>query len=177
MSIKPTDLESYRQEHKFYDKQFPKENPPRHETTPRIEVPEQPEFDLKLPATVRLYRFGPTPAEAAARLEGNPSLRNWARASLESSGAAAAAGRWFTSDRASAESYSQVHAAYQLRHVDVALGDAARWKADDHPNAQRFTREPETDYFLPSIVANQATRTERSQPIEMLIERAIALSR
>lgn len=175
--MKPTDLESYRQERQFHIKHFPKENPPSPETTARIETPDQPEFDLGSSATVRLYRFGPTPAEAAVRLEANPTLRSWARDSMESSGVTAAEGRWFSSSRVDAASFSQDHAAYRLRHVDVAVEDAARWKASDMPSVQRFVREPKTDYFLPAIVANQAVRTERLQAIEAPIERSMSLSR
>lgn len=177
MSIKPTDLESYRQEHKYYDKHFPKENPPRHETTPRIEAPEQPELDLSSPATVRLYRFGPTPTEFATRLEANVGLQSWARDRMDSTGGTEAGGRWFSSSRSDAESFSQDHAAYRLRHVDVAVEDATRWKAADMPGVQRFVREPATDYFLPAIVANQAVRTEPTHVISMQVETNRSLAR
>lgn len=170
MAIKPTERESYIQEHQFYDKQFPEQNPPPPTTTPVPVIPDQREIDLTSSSTVRLYRVGPTPAEAARTFSTDGEMSAWVVERMDRSGALAAAGRWFSSSRAATEAYQYDHPAHALRHVDVLAVDAERWMARDHPKAARFTKEPETDYFLPSVVANQAERTERTREMAMQIE-------
>lgn len=115
---------------------------------------------------IRLYRVGPTPVEAQKTYAAvKNDLSPWLRDHVESSGAIHASGRWFTSDRSEADWYKREHPTFKLRHVDVKVEDADRWMARDHPIAKRFASQPDTEYFIPAVVANQA------QP-----ERAIALA-
>ena len=106
---------------------------------------------------IRLYRVGPTPAEAKKLFDRDTSdtSPSWIRDAAQKSGLIEASGRWFTSSRDEAKWYEREHPAYRLRSVDVKSEDAARWMAKDHPTAYRFSSRP-NDYFIPAIVANQA---------------------
>ena len=106
---------------------------------------------------IRLYRVGPTPDEAKKSWDRVKSdLSPWLREHAENSGLLHASGRWFTSDKSEAEWYQREHPTHKMRHVDVKVEDAARWKATDHPVATKFSSQPATEYFIPATVANQA---------------------
>lgn len=105
--------------------------------------------------TITLYRVGPLPSEARAIAE-RSNLSPWLRDALKETGHDDALGRWFTSDRRAADWYAREHPGYQVRSVTVSAADAAKWRAADHADAQRFASEPDHEYFLPRQIADTA---------------------
>ena len=114
--------------------------------------------------TTRLYRIGPTPAEAE-QMRATRNVPDWLQDATRLSGADAASGRWFTHDPAEAEWYAREHPNGTVRYVDVPTADLERYRAINQPGAKDFTSRPEHDFFLPPEIANKAQAAALPEPV------------
>ena len=105
----------------------------------------------------RLYRIEPSQAKPVA---------DWLREALQAEGAWAAQGRWFTQDPQALDFYAadQEHVESVLRWTDVPQEKAQEWRvslmerSSDGLLPQRFSRDPENEFFLPPEEALAAER-------------------
>lgn len=106
---------------------------------------------------LRLYRIEPRQPQPVA---------DWLREALVAEGAWAAQGRWFTQDPQALAFYAadQAHVESALRWIDVPTEQAQAWcvsrmeRSSDGLSPQRFSRDPENEFFLPSEEALTAER-------------------
>jgi hypothetical protein len=106
---------------------------------------------------LRLYRIEPCQPVPVA---------DWLREALQTEGVWAAQGRWFTQDTQALPFYAadQAHVESALRWVDVPTKQAHAWRvshmerSSDGLFPQRFSRDPENEFFLPPEKALTAKR-------------------
>lgn len=106
---------------------------------------------------LRLYRIEPFQPVPVA---------DWLREALQAEGGWAAQGRWFTQDPQALAFYAadQAHVESALRWIDVPTEQAQTWcvsrmdRSTDGLSPQRFSRDPENEFFLPSEEALAAKR-------------------
>lgn len=113
---------------------------------------------------LRLYRIEPCQPVPVA---------DWLREALRAEGAWAAQGRWFTQDPQALAFYAadQSHVTSVLRWIDAPLEQAYAWRVSDMECScdglfpQRFSRDPENEFFLPPEEALTAKRVVLEKPV------------
>ena len=113
---------------------------------------------------LRLYRIEPFQPVPVA---------DWLREALQAEGGWAAQGRWFTQDPQALAFYAadQSHVTSVLRWIDAPMAQADVWRVShmecscDGLSPQRFSRDPENEFFLPSEKALTANRVVLEKPV------------
>lgn len=105
---------------------------------------------------MRLYRAGALPRDTEAALA---SMSEWLAAAVRESGAHEAWGRYFTDVRSIAAWYA-ADCGRPIVRIDVPAASARAWRVDANPEARRFSRDPEREFFLPAGVADLAVPDE-----------------
>lgn len=109
------------------------------------------------PETVTLYRGQKT-------LTGK-SVPEWITQRLKETGASDAQGRWFTDDPEIAKWYQEdAGEGGHIVKVEVPKDVAERAKVAGNPDLEKFSRDPEREFFVPKEIANQATPTQPEVP-------------
>ena len=65
-------------------------------------------------------------------------------------------GRWFVSDVSILSWYARDAGSFRIVSIDVDPADAEKWRVSRNPQAQRFSRDEENEFFLPRDVAEAA---------------------
>jgi hypothetical protein len=102
---------------------------------------------------VRLYR-----AEPSVKAD-HP---DWVRDSLAENGHSGAEGRWFTQDQEALDWYKKdinPEGKPHVVYIDVPASELEKYRVSNVPDAKRFSRDPENEFFVPRDVA------ETKQPL------------
>lgn len=85
-----------------------------------------------------------------------PNPDSWVWQGLVASGGWDAMGRWFVSDVSILSWYARDAGSFRIVSIDVDPADAEKWRVSRNPQAQRFSRDEENEFFLPRDVAEAA---------------------
>jgi broad specificity phosphatase PhoE len=116
---------------------------------------------------VRLYRGETVPGTGRG-------LPEWVRQAEVSGGVQQASGRWFTDQPEIAKWYQQEAAAdggkARLTYIDVPEDVAKQYNVANHPDAAKFSRDPDREFFLPPEYVGKGTVIEENQ-VKPVVER------
>jgi len=107
--------------------------------------------------TTRLYR---------AQVKAKKDLPEWLQQGLEQSGVKDAMGRWFVKDRSMLDWYvkDQAPSGSDIVWVDVPNSELDDYRVVNNPEAAKFSRDPENEFFLPARLAKQAKAEPKPKP-------------
>lgn len=84
---------------------------------------------------------------------------SWLHQGLRAQGGWDAIGRWFTNDPATLAFYARdisIGGAFRVVSVEVDAASAEAWRVRNNPEARAYSRDWESEYFLPREVAERA---------------------
>jgi len=128
-----------------------------------------PSDDWPRDGLLRLWRVEP---EA---LEATPGLPQWLADQPDVADRLSLQGRWFSSEEADVDYYvEQVlgdGGVPRTYYIDVPAAEAQRYRASADPVAQRFSRDPHSEYLLPAALAAEKVPVLVAAPsAEVVIE-------
>lgn len=115
------------------------------------------------PATTVLWRCE-TAAAPGRRPDFDPD--NWIHQGLVSSGAWDAMGRWFTDDRDNLDFYAlDCDGEFRIVRLEVPRETAGSWALERQEAPSRFSRDPDSEYFVSREAAESAVRDEATEAL------------
>jgi len=90
----------------------------------------------------------------------DPEPESWVWQGLAASGGWDAMGRWFVSDVSILPWYARDAGSFRIVSIEVDPDEAEEWRVSRNPEAGRFSRDEENEFFVPRAVAEAAVPDE-----------------
>src|SRR5688572_18109527 len=114
--------------------------------------------------TIALYRAEPVAPQADSRPE-------WIMIEQMENGHLAAEGRWFAQNLAQVAWYVNDIGGMdkaRIATVDIPSTDLERYRVINQPEARRFSKDPENEFFIPAELAQQRRTVESQELIDTI---------
>lgn len=107
------------------------------------------------PKSVTLYRWQANPGKG---------VPEWMQSSPEYQKSKAAEGGWYTEKPENLDFYKQDGPDGRVVTIQVTPEEAAKYKVTNNPEAAKFSRDPNTEYYIPSQALSQIKPIESVSP-------------